>query len=230
MVAVEGGVQVAHLAQSPLAHVIAGHAEHNAVRAHEVLDRCAFFQKLGVGDHGATQTCMAGFGRAAFQVNAPLLQFAGNRCLHPLGRAHGYRGFVDHHFVCAHPAANVTGRFQGVGQVGTAIFLGRCAHGNEDHITMANGLGCVGGELQAALLEVAHHQVVQAGFVNRHHAAVEAADFVRCQVQAHHIVAQFSQASSGDQTHIPAANDGDLHLPLLLVHRIKRCPQSRENA
>ena len=43
VVAVEGRVEVAHLAQRPLARFIAGHAEHDAVRAHEVFDRRTFF-------------------------------------------------------------------------------------------------------------------------------------------------------------------------------------------
>ena len=64
MVAAEGGVE---LAQQLLALLVGG-ADDDAVGVHEVVDRGAFLEELGVGDHVEVQVAAA----AAFSVSTSL--------------------------------------------------------------------------------------------------------------------------------------------------------------
>ena len=79
--ALERRVQVAH----DLGGALVVAAYHDAVGAHEILDRGAFLEEFRVGHH------------AVVDVGAALFQLLGNGGAHFVGRAHGNGGLVHHH-------------------------------------------------------------------------------------------------------------------------------------
>jgi acyl carrier protein len=194
-VALEGRVERAHQ-QDGL--VVVG-AHDDAVGLHEVLDRRAFLQEFGVGDHAV------GRGRAS------LAQLVGDRLADPVGGADGHGALVDHHLVVGHAAADVAGGGQHVLHVGRAVLVGGRAHGDELHGAVLHRAVDVGGELQPAGGDVALHHGLQAGFVDGDAAAFQDPDLFRVHVQAEHMVADFRQAGAAHEAHVPGSDHCYFH-------------------
>src|SRR5204863_3232760 len=85
------------------------------------------------------------------------------------------------------------------------------AHGDEDDVAVRDRRGDFSGETQAPAAVVGQHHVLETGFVDRDHAAVQAFDLRRVDVHAHHLVADLCQAGAGDQSYVTGAEDGDSH-------------------
>ena len=94
---------------------------------------------------------------------------------------------------------------QHVTQVGAAILIGRRSHGDEHDIAVCNRRRGIGGEIESAGAMVRQHHVLQARFVDRNHTVLESVDLVGIDIDAEHLIADFSQAAAGDQTDVAGA-------------------------
>ena len=174
-------------------------AQDDAIRAHAVFNGSAFLEEFGVGDDVERNVCIA------------CGQFLGDGCTDFVGGAHGYGGFVDDHGSAFDRLADAAGHGQHVFQVGAAVFVGWCAHGDEDHLAVGDGVGGIGGETQAAFGVVGFHHGFQTGFVDRHDALVEAVDLGGINIHAADVVADFRQTGAGDEADVAGSKDGEVH-------------------
>src|SRR5213076_2619965 len=76
---------------------------------------------------------------------------------------------------------------------------------------VANAFGGVGGEVQPAFGMVGLHHRLEPRLVDRDDAVVEAIDLGLVHVDADHVMADLSQAGSGDEADVAGAEDGDAH-------------------
>ena len=183
MVAVETGVQLGHQAAAVRLVRAGVDAHDDAVGVHEVVDRRAFFEELGVGGHIKAQG-----------IEAPRLQGLRDHGAHPVGGAHRHGRFVEHQLEVLHVLANAARHRQHMLQIGRAVFLGRRAHGDHQDLAMRNRLGHIGGEVQPAGRAVARDHRVQARLVNRHAPSLQLCHARRIAVEAQHTKAQIGQA------------------------------------
>jgi hypothetical protein len=184
-------------------------AHDHAVGVHEVLDRGALLEELGVaGDHDLLLGVLA--------------DDAGD----PLGGAHRHGALVDDHREAVDVLAHLGGGLEQVAQVGRAVGGARRAHGHEDRVAMLGGLGVRGGEAEPAGLGVALDQLVEARLVDRDLTVAQAGDLALVHVGADHVVAVIGEARSGDQSHVPSSDDADFHEPP--DHTILACAPLRE--
>ncbi len=214
MVAVERCVQRAHRGLGAQAGFVGVGAEHDAVRAHEIVHRRPLLQELGVRHHREADAGLAARGQGLGHHGANLV--AG---------AHRHGGLVDDHLEAVHVLGDAAGGRQHVFQVGRAVFVGRRAHGDELHVAVRHA-GChVRRELQAARRAVAVDQLLQARLVDRYAAGVEQIDLLLVDVEAEHVVAQLRQARAGDQADIAATDDGDSHANNSKVENVPARPR-----
>ena len=195
VVALEGRIQRAHIQFGLL--VVA--ADHDAARAHEVLNRRAFFQELGVGHH------------AEWRAHRPFGQLFFNDAAHHIGGTHRHGAFIDDDFVVVHVAPDVAGCGCHVLGVCAAVFARGCTHGNKlNGAEMRSGLE-IGREMQPSGFHVARHHVVQTRLVNRQAPLAQARNLVRVHIQTQHIVANLSQTGACDQANITGSDNSDFH-------------------
>jgi len=183
-----------------LLRALVGHADDDAVRPHEVLDRRAFLQKFGIR------------GDAELDRLAPLRQFFRNSRLHARRRAHRHRRLVDHEPVFVHVAADRARRRNYVLQIGRAVFVRRRADCDELDLPVRDTLRDIRREMQAAGFGVAPDQRFEARLVDRDVPAIQLRDLVRIDVEAHHVVAKFRQAGAGHEPDVTGAYDGYFHV------------------
>ena len=195
MVALKRRVQGTHI-QSGL-FVVA--AQHNAARAHEVINGRAFLQKLRIGDHGERRSDPA------------LVQLCRNGRSHRVCRAHGHCALVHHHLVVIHVAADITRGAQHILQVGGAILTRRRTYRNELNGAKVGGAFNICGEVQASCLDIATHHVLQPRLVDRNLTTQQLFNFAGVGVKANHIVTYFGQTGSCNQAHIAGSDDSDFH-------------------
>ena len=200
--AIEGRVQPLQQVPGTLAGRPRLRADDDAVGPHEVVDRRAFLQELGIGRDREGVHAMR---------QAAGLQRIGDGLPHALAGAHRHGGLGHHQREALQVAPQALGRRQHLAHVGAAVLGLRRADGDELHLRMGHGLCAVGGEAQAAVVAVALDDVVQARFVDRHLAAVEHGDAPGVQIQAEHVVAHVGQAGRRDQADIAGAHHGDVH-------------------
>ncbi|MDT4849708.1 hypothetical protein FQZ97_838350 [compost metagenome] len=193
--ALEGLVNAAHDADG----VFVVRADHDPVRAHEIVDGGPFLQEFGVGRH------------AERDLHAARGQFAGDDVAHLVGRAHRHGGLVHDQLARRHVARDALRGSQHILQVGGAIFTGRGTHGDELHVAKGDALRDIVGEMQAAGLHVAPHQVFQARLVDGNAALAQQGDLRRVHVQAHDVVAHVGQARPRHQPHVTGTHDRNLH-------------------
>ena len=195
MVALEGRIQGAHIQLGLL--VVA--ADHDATRAHEVLNRRAFFQELGVGHH------------AEWRAHRPFGQLFFNDAAHHIGGANRHGAFIDDDFVVIHVAPDVAGCGCDVLGIRAAVFAGWRTHGNKlNGAEMRSGFK-IGREMQPSGFHVARHHVVQTRLVNRQAPLAQARNLVRVHIQTQHIVANLGQAGASDQANVSGSDNSDFH-------------------
>ena len=187
MVAIERRVKRTHDGLGTQAIVIAIRAKHDAVRAHEVVHRGAFFQEFGVRHDREADVRLAARSKHFTHCSA-----------HLVARSHRHRRFVDNHLEARHVLGDVAGGRQHVLQVGRAVFIGRRAHSDELHVAVRHAGSHVGRKLDAAGRAVTLDQLLQSRFVDGHAAGVEQVDLLLVDVETEHIVAQLRQTCAGD--------------------------------
>ena len=195
VVAVVGRVALAHQAANP----VGIGADDDAGGACEVLERAAFLEKLRVGADVEVEggsACRLGAGDAA-----------GNQ----LDRADRHRRLVDHHLVAVDVGPDGSRDGEDVGKVGRAVLAGRRADGVEDQRAEFDGGTGVGGEGEAALLDIAADDVLEAGLEDRHDAVGQTLDLRRVDIDAGDLVADIGEAGASHQADVTRSENGDLH-------------------
>ena len=195
----EGGVEFLH--QLGGARLLA--ADDHAVGFHEVVDRVAFLEELGVA-HDVEGHVDAAPGELLADHRAHL--FAG---------AHGHGRLVHDDGEGGHQPADVARDLEHVLQVRRAVLARRGPDGDEDHQGALDRLVDARREAQPLLARVAPDHLLEAGLVDRDLPAVEPLDLRLVGVDADDIVPRLGETGSGHQPDIPCANDSNLHLPLL---------------
>jgi hypothetical protein len=136
-------------------------------------------------------------------------------------RAHGHGRFSDDDGARGQVRQQ---RLRGRGEIGEVGGVGRFvlgrSHAQEVHLR-APGVGRPRGEGQPARGEAILQQLLQAGLVERRHAAGQLVHFGGVDVDARHRVAHGRQRGGVDGAEIAAADDGDLHsiAPSALIDR-----------
>ena len=182
-------------------------SDHHAVRMHEVLDRRAFAQELGVGDNGRVM------------LGVSLLQHARN---HVSGKRR-HRGFVDHDERSVHGVRDRARRRLDVGEVRLAALAFRRADGDDRVLGARHCVEIRGRERQTSRSCVAFDQLVQAGLVEGDVVPLELRDLLLVDVDHRHLVAQIGQACCCRQPDVTCADDGDLaHGEVIISIRIRR--------
>src|SRR5262249_55886885 len=96
-------------------------------------------------------------------------------------------------------------------QVGGAVGQLRRADGDEAGDAVADGLGEIGREGEAALRDVATDQLFEAGLVDRHLALPERLDLGGDVVDADDVVTTLREAGPGHQPDVAGSDHADLH-------------------
>ncbi len=186
----EGGVEVAQDRR----RVSQVRPDHDPVRRHEVGDRGAFLQELGVGAHTHRMR------RARFDFLADQSR-----------RAHGNRALGHDDLRAVHGVANEASGRKDCAQVRRVILAGRRAHGQEDQVRRAQRFADVGGESQPAGGDVSLQHGSEPGFHDGHASLVEAIDFGLVDIRADDVIVRFGHARGNDQSDIAGTDHGDLH-------------------
>src|SRR6185437_5790027 len=97
-------------------------------------------------------------------------------------------------------------------EVGMAVAApSRRADGDEHRVGVADILAELGGEGEAAALDIGLDDRFEARFPDRHHAGVEAVDLRRILVDAADTMAEVGKAGARDEAHITRADHRDAH-------------------
>ena len=174
-------------------------ADDDAVGLHEVLDRRAFLQELGVRDH------------VELDLGAALAERLLDALADLVGGADRHGGLVDDDPVLGHVPADRLGDREHVREVRRAVLLGRGADGDELEQAVRDALLRAGREPEPALVEVALHDDVEARLVDRDLALLQALDLARVDVHAEDVVAGLGEARAGDQADIARTKDCNFH-------------------
>jgi len=174
-------------------------ADDDPIRLHEIVDRSAFLEEFGIRRDGVAD------------VDPSRRKRFGDRRAHAIGRADGNRRFVDDERPLLHPPPDVARSLEHVAHVGTAVFIGRCTHGDELHGCVVDGGIDIGREMQPTCLNVAMDQRLEPGLVDRHAAALQELDLACIDIDAQHVVADFGETRPGDEPDVARTDHGDLH-------------------
>ena len=177
-----------------LARVLVG-PDHHAVGLHEVRDRRALLEELGVRH-------VAGARAAALDRAAGA---------HRHGALHHQRVLARVAQLVEHASPRARGRRR-------PSRWAACRRSTNSSCALLEHLGHVGGEVQA--LGVLRDQLGQAGLVDRHLAARERLDLLGQDVARPDLVAELGEAGGGDQADPADADDADR---FLLVMRRRGC-------
>ena len=153
--------------------------EHQAVRMHEVLDRAALTQKLGVGDHMKRNLSLE-----------VLADDAGDN----VAGADGHRALVDDRQGLAHRAGDGLGRLLDEDQVGLAAPAHRRADREEDEVGARDRLFVVVGKTQAARLHAPGHDLLEPGLVDGRPSLLQGRDFCLVDVNPGDLMAELGEA------------------------------------
>jgi hypothetical protein len=168
----------------------------NRIGAHEVVDRRALLQELGVRD----------------DVERVLRRLAQD--LGDLLRAADRDGALVHDDrVAGHVPADLLGRGENVGEIGLAVLVGGRADRDERDVDAGDRLGVGRREGEPPLLHVATDELFEPRLVDRDPARPEHLDLASVHVEAADLVPGLGEAGARDEPHVARSDDGDLHVP-----------------
>ncbi len=78
---------------------------------------------------------------------------------------------------------------------------------------MSDAFGHVGGETQPTTGLIPAHHLVQTRFMDGNFAALQHRYFIRIDIDAEHIIADFGKTGTGNQSHIAGTEKGNFHAP-----------------
>ena len=108
--------------------------------------------------------------------------------------------------------AQLAHRGEDEGQVGMAVAAPRRRADRDEHrLGPFDPCGEVGGEAQAAALDIGFDQRVQARLPDRHPAILEGIDLVRILVDAAHLMAEIGEAGARHEADIASPDHRDAH-------------------
>ena len=113
--------------------------------------------------------------------------------------------------------ADFSGSCEDVLQIGRAIFVRRGADGDAVGVGVRGSVGEVGGEVQASGSGVSGDDFIQAGFVDGQLALFETVDFLRADVHAGDVVADFGEAAAGNKANVSGSDDDYVHVGSFVV-------------
>jgi hypothetical protein len=114
-----------------------------------------------------------------------------------------------------------------VPKVRGAVFVRRCADGDEDDVGFADGPGHVGRERQAAVLLVALDVRLEAGFIDGKLIALQSIDLALIHVGANDVIAGLGEARANDEADVSGSDHSDIHGNSRTVMRRTRIPAAR---
>src|SRR6185436_4356136 len=175
-------------------------ADDHAIRTHEVVNRCAFPEKLGIGNDAEVCACLLSLTDQLANV------FAG---------ADRDRRLGDNYLVAVHVVGDgQCGRFDKT-EIGRAVRFWRCPDSEKNNEGLLDGLLNVDGKSEAPGLSIFGDKLFEPRFVNRHDAVVQALDLVFVDVDAGDVDTEFSETRSGYKTYITGTNNSNMHLSFL---------------
>ena len=180
MIALERGIDSTHIQRCLLVRA----ADDDTVGLHEVINRRAFLEELGIGNNTERR------------IHTARPELFGHRRLHRVGRADRDRTLIHDDLVVGHVLADVTCCGSHVLHVGGAVFIGRRTHSDELNGAKMHSLLNVSSEMQASGSDVTTHHFLQAGLVNRNTPVFKNLDLGWIDIQTQHIVANFSQTGA----------------------------------
>jgi hypothetical protein len=169
-------------------------ADDHAVGLHEVLDGGALLHELRVAHHIERM-----IGRGVDHLR------------HLLRGADRDGRLVDDDAIAVHRAADLRGGVEDVAHVRRTVLARRSSHGDEHDQAVADRVGDVGREVEPALVQVAAHELVEPGLVDRDLPVLQEPDLLRVEVGADDVVACFRETSAHDEADITGPDDRDLH-------------------
>ena len=174
-------------------------ADDDAVRLHEVGDRRALLQELGVRDD------------VELDAGIALLERRGDTGPNLVGGTDRYGRLGHDDPVLVHVLADRAGNVQDVAQVRRTVLARRCTHRAELEQAMGNALRGARREREPARLEVLAQHHLEPRFEDRRLALAQQVDLALIDVDAKHVVAGFREAGARDQTNVPGSKDGQTH-------------------
>jgi len=162
----------------------------------EVLNRRALAEKFRVGHDRA-------FGARTRLADQALDLIAG---------ADRYGRFGHHHGEAIERGCDLFCRGVNVGQVGVAVAAARWRANRDEHrVRRGHRSLQLGRKTQASGLHVGSHQIFEAGFIDRHFAALERRDLAGVLVDADDVVAEIGKASPRNEADVTGADHCDAH-------------------
>src|SRR5258708_5020595 len=189
---VERAIELAH----DLLRAGALGADHDAIGAHEILDRRALAQEFRVRHHVESE------------LGPRLADDLGDV---PAG-ADRHGRFGDHHGIAGERASDLLRGGEDIGEIGMAVAAARRrADGDEDRVGPRHGGGEIGGEGEASGARIALDDLIETGLVDRHFALLQARDLLRVLVDASDGDAELGKARAGDESDITGADHCNAH-------------------
>ncbi len=195
MVAREGVVE--RLEQLGGARIVG--ADDDPVRLHEVRDRRAFLEELGIRHDVELE----------FRTAPPERLL--DALAHLVGRPDRHGRLVDHDAKVVHMPPDRLSHRKHVREIRRTILLRGRAHRDELEETVGDALLRAGRELEAALLEVTLHDCVQTGLVDGYLALLQSPDLGLVDIYADHVVADFGKARAGHEADVTGAKHRHFH-------------------
>ena len=110
-----------------------------------------------------------------------------------------------------HVAANGTGYFEHIFQVGAAIFVGRSTYSTEEDFDLVQAFCQIGCEMETAGLLVTVDHLFKTGFVDRDDTLFQVCDLFGIYIDAENFGSHFCKTSTGDKSHITCPDDSYFH-------------------
>ena len=173
-------------------------ADHNAIGIEKIRDRGALTQKLRIRNHAERAR------RRAVQFHDPADTLAGG---------HWDRALFDQYFEICRFGSNDGSDFAGhrlhVRKIGLTALGRRRAHGDKDHLAVAQRLGQVAGKAQPAAA-MTLQQIRQKLLIDRDFSALQSRHPIGVIINARDLMAQFGETGCRNQANIARANDRNL--------------------
>src|SRR5690606_31505009 len=206
-VADEGRVDAAH----DLPRMLVVGTDYDPVGVHEIVDRRALLEELGVGDH------------RELHVHAARFEAFGDGGTHQVRGTHRHGGFVHHDGRAGEVIADLPGHFQHVAQIRRAILAGRRADGDEEHFGLFHRLAQRGGEMQATRGVIFADDGFQPRLVDWQDALLEVGDLLLVDIDAVDRIAHLRDAGPCHEADVATPYDRDVHYRFLVLDVVQPC-------
>jgi hypothetical protein len=112
-------------------------------------------------------------------------------------------------------SADTPRRIEHMLQVSGTIFIGRRTDSNKLDLAVRDTSYDVGRKFQSPSCAVAYYDVCQSRFMNRNTTAVQKINLPMVHIEAEHVIPEFRQTGSSDQTDVTRTDNRDIHdLPI----------------